>query len=61
MKFQDESQTGMKIDGRNINNLRYAYDPTLMVKVEEELKRVLMRMKSVQFSQLMFYVPFNVH
>ena len=61
MKFQDESQNGMKIDWSNINNLRYAYDPTLMVKVEEELKRVLMRMKSVQFSQLMFYVPFNVH
>ena len=37
----DEAQVGMKIAGRNINNLRYAYDPTLMVESEEELKEPL--------------------
>ena len=38
----DESQTGTKIAGRNINNLRYTYDTTLMVESEEELKSLLM-------------------
>ena len=37
----DESQTGIKTVGRNINNLRYADDTTLMVESEEELKCVL--------------------
>ena len=37
-----DSQTGMKITGRNINNLRYANDMTLMEKSEEELKSLLM-------------------
>ena len=41
----DESQTGIKIARRNINNLRYADDTTLMAESEEELKRLLMRMK----------------
>ena len=41
----DESQTGTKIAGRNINNLRYAYDTTLMVESEEELKSLLMNIK----------------
>ena len=41
----DESQAGIKIDGRNINNLRYADDTTLMAKNEEELKNLLMKMK----------------
>ena len=41
----DESQAGIKIAGRNINNLRYADDTTLMVKSEEELKSLLMRVK----------------
>ena len=42
----DESQAGIKIAGRNINNLRYADDTTLMVrKSEEELKILLMRVK----------------
>ena len=41
----DESQTGNKIAGRNINNLRYADDTTLMAESEEELKRRLMRVK----------------
>ena len=35
----DEAQAGIKIVGRNINNLRYAYDTTLMAESEEELKR----------------------
>ena len=39
----DESQTGIKIAGRNINNLRYADDTILMVECEGELKNVLMR------------------
>ena len=38
----DELQAGTKIAGRNINNLRYAYDTTLMVESEEELKSLLM-------------------
>ena len=38
----DEAQAGIKIAGRNINNLRYADDTTLMVESEEELKSLLM-------------------
>ena len=41
----DESQVGIKIAGRNINNLRYADDTTLMAESEEELKSVSMRAK----------------
>ena len=41
----DESQAGIKIAGRNINNLRYADDTTLMAECEEELKSLLMKMK----------------
>ena len=41
----DDSQAGIKIVGRNINNLRYAYDTTLKAESEEELKSLLMRMK----------------
>ena len=41
----DEAQAGIKIVGRNINNLRYADDITLMAKSEEELKNLLMRVK----------------
>ena len=41
----DEAQAGIKIARRNINNLRYADDTTLMAESEEELKTVLMRMK----------------
>ena len=41
----DEAQAGMKIAGRNINNLRYADDSTLMAKSEEELKSLLMKVK----------------
>ena len=41
----EEAQAGMKIAGRNINNLRYADDTTLMAESEEELKSLLMKMK----------------
>ena len=41
----DETQVGIKIAGRNINNLRYAYDTTLMAENEEELKSLLMKVK----------------
>ena len=41
----DEAQAGIKIAGRNINNLRYADDTTLMAESEEELKSVLMKVK----------------
>ena len=41
----DEAQAGIKIAGRNINNLRYADDTTLMAKSEEELKNLLMKVK----------------
>ena len=40
-----EAQTGIKISRRNINNLRYADDITLMAKSEEELKSLLMKVK----------------
>ena len=42
---QDESQAGIKIARRNINNLRYADDTILMAESEEELKSLLMRVK----------------
>ena len=41
----DETQAGIKIAGRNINNLRYADDTTLMPESEEELKSLLMKVK----------------
>ena len=41
----DEAQSGIKIAGRNINNLRYACDTTLMAESEEELKSLLMKVK----------------
>ena len=41
----EETQAGIKIAGRNINNLRYAYDTTLMAESEEELKNLLMKVK----------------
>ena len=41
----DKAQDGIKIAGRNINNLRYANDTTLMAESEEELKSLLMKMK----------------
>ena len=41
----DEGQAGIKIAGRNINNLRYADDTTLTAEIEEELKSLLMKVK----------------
>ena len=41
----EEAQAGIKIAGRNTNNLRYAYDTTLMAESEEELKSLLMKVK----------------
>ena len=41
----DEAEAGIKIPGRNINNLRYADDTTLMAESEEELKSLLMKVK----------------
>ena len=42
---QEETQAGVKIAGRNINNLRYADDTTLMAEIEEELKSLLIKVK----------------
>ena len=44
----EEAQAGIKIAGRNINNLRYADDTTLMAEREEELKSLLMKVKIAQ-------------
>ena len=41
----EEAQAGIKIAGRNINNLRYADDITLLAEIEEELKSLLMKVK----------------
>ena len=41
----DEAQAGIKFAGRNINNLRYAHDTTLITESEKELKSLLMKMK----------------
>ena len=41
----DEAQAGIKVSGRNINNLRYADDTILMTESEEELKSLLMKVK----------------
>ena len=41
----EEAQAGIKIAGRNINNLRYAYDTTLLAESKEELKSLLMKVK----------------
>ena len=45
MKFQDEAQAGIKVTGRDINNLRYADDTTFMAESEEELKSLFMKVK----------------
>ena len=44
-RWLEETQAGIKIAGRNINNLRYADDTTLMAENEEELKSLLMKVK----------------
>ena len=60
----DEAQAGIKIAGRNINNLRYADDTTLMAESEEELKSLLMKVKvesglklNIQKTKIMTHVP----
>ena len=63
----DEAQAGIKIVRRNINNLRYADDTTLMAESEEELKNLLMKVKeqskkaglkfSIQKMKIMAYSP----
>ena len=44
----EEAQAAIKIAGRNINNLRYAYDTTLMAESEEELKSLLMKVLNIE-------------
>ena len=63
----EEAQAGIKIAGRNINNLRYADDTTLMAETEEELKSLLMKVKvksekvglklNIQKTKIMAYGP----
>ena len=48
----DEAQAGIKISGRNINNLRYADDTTLMAESKEELKSLLMKVKRRRVKKL---------
>ena len=59
----DEAQAGIKIAGRNVNNLRYADDTTLMAESGEELKSLLMKVKEesekVGFSQFSCSVMFD--
>ena len=53
----EEAQAGIKITGRNINNLRYADDTTLMAESEQELKSLLMKVKGSEKVGL----KFNIH
>ena len=63
----DEAQAGIKIAGRKINNLRYAYDTSFMVESEEELKSFLMKVKeksekvglklNIQKTKIMAFCP----
>ena len=67
MDTTEEAQAGIKIAGRNINNLRYADDTTLMAEREEERKRLLMKVKdesekvglklNIQKTKIMALVP----
>ena len=57
----DESQAGIKIPGRNINNLRYVDDTTLMAESEEELKSLLMKVKEVNAENSTFRKPRSWH
>ena len=54
----NEAQAGIKIAGRNINNLRYADDTTLMAEMEEELKSLLMKVKEEHEK---VGLKFNIH
>ena len=65
----DEAQAGIKIAGRNINNLRYAYNTTIMAESEEELKSLLIKVKeesekvglklNIQKTKIMASSPIN--
>ena len=65
----EEAQAGIKIAGRNINNLRYADDTTLMAESEEELKSLLMKVKeqseksglklNIKKTKIMMFSPIN--
>ena len=55
----DELQAGIKIDGRNINSLRYVNDTTLMAESEEELKNLLMRVKESEKASLKLNIKKN--
>ena len=55
---QDEAQAGIKIAGRNINNLRYADDTTLMAESKEVLKNLLMKMK--EESEKVSFLKLNI-
>ena len=52
----DEAQAGIKISGRNIYNLRYVDDTTLMVKIKQELKSLLMKVKESEKAGLKFNI-----
>ena len=54
----DEEQAGIKIAGRNFNNLRYADDITLMAESDEELKSLLMKVKERRVKKLALNSPF---
>ena len=66
---QNKAQAGIKLAGRNINNLRYADDTTLMAESEEDLKSLLMKVKeesekvglklSIQKTKIMAFGPIN--
>ena len=66
----DKAEAGIKIAGRNINNLRYADDTTLVVESKEELKRLLMKVKeeseevglklNIQKTKIMASSPFTL-
>ena len=55
----EEAQAGIKIAGRNINNLRYADDTTLMAEREEELKSLLMKVKVKLLSRVRLRDPMD--
>ena len=57
----DEAQAGFKIAGRNINNLRYADDTTLMAESEEELKSLLMKVKESEKAGLKLNIQKTCH
>ena len=57
----DEAQAGIKIAGRNINNLRYADDTTLMVESKEEVKSLLMKVKEESEKAVCCHCLFNLY